>query len=93
MERIISIASSPCERNEVSRRLGSLVRGRSQRLLGAMGIGEAISISVTSLIGPTEADLKALIAQKEACLRAIDPHHPLLSVSDRNAMDDWRAAA
>ena len=76
METSTSVAWSPDERRGVSRRLCGVVRGRSRRVLGAMVSAEAVS--VTSPTGFTDAELKALIAAKEACLRAVDPHHPLL---------------
>jgi len=83
-----SVAWSPGERNKDSSRLRSFVRDRSQRVLGAIGIREAVS--VTSLIGLTEADLKASITEKETCLRAVDPHHPLLSGDHKSPGDYCR---
>ena len=83
-----SIVWSPGERNEASRRFCSFVRERSQRVLGAMGIRE--DVSVASPIGFAEADLKASIAQKKARLREVDPHHPLLYGDHRSAGDKCR---
>jgi hypothetical protein len=65
--------------------------GGSRRLAEARVTGEAVS--VTSLTGLTEADLVALIAEKEMCLRAVDPHHQLLSANRGSPVVDWLAAA
>ena len=82
-----SIVWSPGERNEASRRFCSFVRDRSRRVLGAMGIREAVPVSP---IGFVEADLKASIVEKEACLREVDPHHPLVCGDHRSARDKCR---